>query len=67
MIGILSKGYLPAYLSPPEMCNIISNELQMVQEKTQICPHSKASNRVIGLENGEPLEYKDGEELKVKS
>ena len=35
VIGILSKGYLPAYLSPPPvMCNILSNELQMVQEKT---------------------------------
>ena len=34
VIGILSKGYLPAYLSPPVMCNILSNELQMVQERT---------------------------------
>ena len=32
-IETLSKGYLPAYLSPQVMCNIISNELQMVQEK----------------------------------
>ena len=48
-VGILSKGYLPAYLPPPPvMCNIISNALQLVQEKTpRLCPHSKASNRVI--------------------